>query len=95
MTLFNFREVLVLLPHYAEALNCCGVTFNVTMVVYRAGGLEMFFETLYKGSGRFTNIFLITFHPFRLACINHPTCLGDGIFVLGATMRFLMVLPLL
>ena len=33
------EEALVLLPHYTEVVNCCGVTCDVTMVIYRGGGM--------------------------------------------------------
>ena len=37
------------------------------MVIYRGKGLEMFFDLLFKGSGRLTNTLSITFNPLTLA----------------------------
>ena len=55
---FNcFSEVLVLSPFYTEAVNNCGMTCDVMMVIERGGSLKMFLEHLSKCSCKFTNIF--------------------------------------
>ena len=37
---YSSSDVPVLAPHYTEVVNCCGVTYNFTMVIYRVGALR-------------------------------------------------------
>ena len=87
---YSSCEVLFLPPHYAEIINCYGVTWYATMVIYRGGGLQVFFELLSKCSLRFWNIFFITIPPVTFESVYHPTSLVIGFLSLEATRRFLM-----
>ena len=50
------------------------------MIINWEEDIEMFLEPFSKSSCSFTNILLITFHPFLLVSINCPTFLNDGVF---------------
>ena len=49
------------------------MTWDVTMVMYRGGGLQMFSVSLSKCSWCFSNILLITFQPITFEPIDYAT----------------------
>ena len=53
-------EVLVLPSNYGEIIDDNFMTWDVTMVMNRRGGLLVFFEPLCKGSCRLSNVFFFT-----------------------------------
>ena len=55
--------VLVLPPYFAEIINGCYMTHDVTMVINEGRGLQIFFEPFSKCSWCFTKILIITVHP--------------------------------
>ena len=79
-------------PYYLEVLLGGGMTCVAVMMMYGRGILQMLFESFTKGPGGFPNIFIITGKGTTLEPIYGPTFVDHGVFVLGETSRFLMVL---
>ena len=64
----------MLLPaHYTEIVDGSGMTSDVTMVMYRGGGLQMFLKPLSKCSSCLPYVFFITFQHVTSVSINHST----------------------
>ena len=79
-------------PNYLEVLLGGWVTCIAAMMMYEGGILQVLLEFSTKGPGGFLYVFIITGKVTTLEPIYCPTFVGHGIFVLGVTSRFLMVL---
>ena len=80
---YGSDEVLVLSPHNAEIMNGDIMTYDVMMVIYWGGGLQMFLQPLTKNSGWLLYVFIITVHPLAFESVNDATFNCDVIFIFG------------
>ena len=69
------------------------MTWDVTMVMNRRGGLLVFFEPLCKGSCRLSQVFFFTPIFTTFVSVDDPTLLVIGSLSFGAIRRPLMVWP--
>ena len=74
-------EVLLLPTYYAEIFKWGSMTRGVTVVMYGAGGLQMFFVPLSKSSWCFCNILLVTFQSITFEPINYATLFCYVVFI--------------
>ena len=62
------------------------------MMMYRGGFLKVPFESFSKGPRGFSYVFIIAGKVTTLEPVYGPNFVAHGVFVLGKTSRFLMVL---
>ena len=79
-------------PYYLEVILRGRMACIVTVMMYRRGLLQMFFDSFSQGPGGFPYVFIIAGKVTALEPIYDPTFVGHRVFVLGETNRFLMVL---
>ena len=79
-------------PYYLEVLFGGGITCVTAMMMYRGRILQVFFESFTKGPGGFPYVFIIRGKVTTQEPVYGPTFVDHGVFVLGETSRFLMVL---
>ena len=78
--------------YYLEVLLGGGMTCVAAMMMNGGGILQVLFESFSKGPRGFPYIFFIAGKVTTLEPVYGPTFVDHGIFVLGGTSRFLMVL---
>ena len=78
---------MVLPPYYLEAVLCGGVACIVTVVMYRGGFLEVFFESFSKGPRGLPYVFLITCKVPTLELVYGPTFVFHKVLILGGNQE--------
>ena len=78
--------------YYLEVMLNGRIACVVAVMMYRGGILQMLFESFPKGPTGFPYVFIIAGKVTKLEPIYGPTFADHGVFVLGGTSRFLMVL---
>ena len=78
-------DAMTLSSNYFKVLHWCFVASCDVMLIDGWWCLEMFFKSLIKGSGRFPNVFLITFSSATSIPIYDVTLLSHFFFVFGET----------
>ena len=78
-------------PCYLEFLLGDGMTCVAAVMMY-GGILQVLFESFFKGPGGFPYVIIIVGKVTTLEPIYGPTFIDHGVFSLGETSRFLMVL---
>ena len=79
-------------PYYLKVGMTSRMACTVAAMMYMGGILQVLFESFSKGPGGFHYVFIITGEVTTLEPIYGPTFADHGVFVLGETNRFLMVL---
>ena len=79
-------------PYYLKVILISGMACVVAMMMYKGWILQVLFESFSKGPGCFLYVLIITGKVTTLEPIYDPTFSDHGVFVLGGTSRFLMVL---
>ena len=67
--------------HYAEVVKCGRMTCDVTMVIDRGRGFQMFFKPLSKCSSCLSYVLLIAFQPIIFVSIDYTTLFCYVVFV--------------
>ena len=80
-------------PYYFEVVMVNGVVGLVIVMMNGSGVFQVLFVSFTKGPGGFPYVFIIAGKVPTLIPIDGITLGDHGVFVLGETRRFLMVLP--
>ena len=80
------------LPTYSAVVHPGMMICVVGMVIDGGRSLEMFLEPFPRSPCILSSVLLIIIHPVTLVPVDYSPFLSDGIPILGATRRFLMVL---
>ena len=75
-------NAMVLPPYYLEVVLCGSVGSDITVVVYRGGFLQVFFDSFSIGPGDLSYTFLITCKFSTLEPIDGQTFVFHGVFIL-------------
>ena len=73
---------MVLPPYYLEVILCGGVASDATVVVYRGGFLQVYFESFSKDPGGLSYIFLTTCKFSTLEPVDGSTFVFHGVLIL-------------
>ena len=80
-------------PYFLKVILTSRMGCIVAMMMYMGGVLQVLFESFSKDPGGSPYVFIITGNITALEPIYGPTFADLGVFVLGETSRFLIVLP--
>ena len=78
---------MILPPYYLEVVLCGSVACIVTVVLYREGFIEVFFESFFKGPRGLSCVFLITCKVPTLGPVDCPTFVFHGVLILGGNQE--------